>query len=163
MYKRNDMETGLDTILLIEDDEIDTELATRIIKAKAPSMRIITVGNGVEALQYLFPASGASAHLLNIKIVLLDLHMPGIDGFEVLKRMKTDMIARLIPVVVFTSSRELKDVETCYRYGANSYIVKPIAMEQFEDVVSNIVHYWSHHNESVKEYSIQQTQQEVDS
>lgn len=150
------METGIDTILLVEDDEIDAEHALKVIKTTAPSMKIVTAANGVEALKHLFPDSATTSHLLNLKIVLLDLHMPGIDGFEVLRRIKADTIAKLIPVVVFTSSREMKDVETCYRYGANSYIVKPISMEQYEDVVSNIIHYWSHYNETLKEYSTQQ-------
>lgn len=146
------MDEAMDTILLVEDDDIDTDLALKVIKTTAPSMKVVTAANGADALKYLFPVQASSLHVLNLKMVLLDLHMPGIDGVEVLRRMKSDTVARHVPVVVFTSSREMKDVETCYRYGANSYIVKPIAMEQYEEVVSNIIRYWIQMNETLKEY-----------
>ncbi|MEW5798560.1 MAG: response regulator [Bacteroidota bacterium] len=147
------MDEGIGTILLVEDDEIDTELALKVIKTTSPSMKVVTVSNGAEALKFLVPPAASLLHLLNLKMVLLDLHMPGIDGFEVLRRMKSDSVTKHIPVVVFTSSREMKDVETCYRDGANSYIVKPIAMERYEEAVANIIRYWTHFNETLKEYS----------
>lgn len=150
------MNSRTDTILIIDDDDSDMELALRIIRQSAPLMKIVTLTDGAAALDYLFPSDHHAAvlHLHDLKLVLLDLHMPGIDGFEVLKRIKADPVIRTIPVVIFTSSKEMKDVEYCYRYGANSYIVKPINMEEYEQAVASIINYWSLFNETVGEVNV---------
>jgi CheY-like chemotaxis protein len=75
-------------------------------------------------------------------LILLDLKMPGIDGFEVLRKIKgTDKLKR-IPVVILTSSKEEGDRALSYDIGANSYLLKPVSFEGFTDVVKKIDDYW---------------------
>ena len=77
-----------------------------------------------------------------IDLVLLDLNMHGLDGREVLREIKTDENLRIIPVVVFTTSSNPRDIQSCYRFGANSYHLKPIDLYEFEAVVQTIIEYW---------------------
>ena len=77
-----------------------------------------------------------------LKVVLLDLKLPKIDGLEVLRRIKSDERTKLIPVVVLTSSQEERDIVESYRLGVNSYMVKPVDFEQFMDCVSELGLYW---------------------
>ena len=144
------MYAGTYTILMVEDDPVDIQLAMRIMKEKVPALRVILAHSGSEALQMIYPDGDSPdpALLQNLNAILLDLHMPGIDGFEVLQRLKSRAETRSFPVVVLTSSREIKDIERSYKLGANSYVVKPIGMEDFERVVGEIVTYWLKTNET---------------
>jgi two-component system response regulator len=75
-------------------------------------------------------------------VVLLDIKLPLVDGIDVLRRVKADPHTRHIPVVMLTSSAQDRDLHACYELGANSYIVKPVDMEQFMAAVNNIGVYW---------------------
>jgi CheY-like chemotaxis protein len=128
-------------ILLAEDNEDDiimTERALRIGKVKNP---IHVVRDGEEALSYL-QKTGKYVDAVTPGIILLDLHMPKLDGFEVLSIIKKDDGLRSIPVVVLTTSDRDKDVEEAYRLGCNSYIVKPVAFESFITTIARINEYW---------------------
>ena len=131
-------------ILLVEDNPSDAELTLHTLKTYIRADRIELAVDGAEALDILFrkgayAARGADSYP---KVVLLDLKLPKIDGFEVLRRMKSDARTRHIPVVILTSSREDRDLQEAYRLGANSYIVKPVAFAQFSDAVRQIGLYW---------------------
>ncbi|TWG89416.1 two-component system response regulator [Luteimonas sp. J16] len=131
-------------ILLIEDNPDDAEL-TRIAFAQAGIDRqLVVVRDGAEALDYLFArgqyASRDTGELP--AIVLLDLNLPKLDGREVLQAIRGDARTRSLPVVVLTTSDEPFDVEATYALGVNSYIRKPVAFEQFVDVVKQIGLYW---------------------
>jgi two-component system response regulator len=76
------------------------------------------------------------------KIVLLDLKLPKVSGLEVLKEIKSNERMKMIPVVIVTSSREDPDIAEAYALGANSYVVKPVAFEQFVEAMSNLGLYW---------------------
>ena len=76
------------------------------------------------------------------KLVLLDLKLPKINGIEVLSTLKSDPETRGIPIVILTSSAHSKDIEECYRLGANSYIVKPIGFDDFSKIITHTVNYW---------------------
>jgi DNA-binding response OmpR family regulator len=76
-------------------------------------------------------------------LIILDLKMPKIDGIEVLKQIKENKISKHIPVIMLTSSKELKDVIESYGVGANSYVVKPVNIKDFEDAVRTIGFYWA--------------------
>ena len=131
-------------ILLVEDNSNDAELALRALKKNNLANNVMRVCDGKEALDYIF-ARGTykSGNRLNIpRLILLDLKLPKVDGLEVLKIIKADKVAKLIPVVVLTSSREENDMVESYRLGVNSYIVKPVDFDKFIDSVKDIGLYW---------------------
>ena len=76
------------------------------------------------------------------RFVILDLEMPGVNGLEVLRRMRGDQRTKDVPVVVLTSSSDRRDLRDCYRHGTNSYVVKPVGSAEFEGVVARLGQYW---------------------
>lgn len=106
--------------------------------------------DGAEALEFIF-CTGTYAHRNvnhDLKLVLLDLKLPKVDGLEVLKCVKSDPRTERIPVVVLTSSREERDIIESYQLGVNSYIVKPVDFEQFTEAVQQLGIYWLLLNQS---------------
>lgn len=131
-------------ILLVEDSPEDAELTLRALKKHNLANKILHAKDGVEALDFLF-ARGPHADqstLRMLRVVLLDLKLPRVDGIEVLRQMRSDPRTKLVPVVVLTSSREDPDIARCYALGVNSYIVKPVEFEEFIKVVSSLGLYW---------------------
>lgn len=131
-------------VLLVEDNPTDAELAMMALKGRVPENKLIWVKDGAEALDCLF-ATGAYANRKagnGLKVVLLDLRLPKVDGLEVLRRVKADERTKKIPVVVLTSSREERDVIASYDLGANSFISKPVIFDEFSRVVSELGRYW---------------------
>jgi two-component system response regulator len=124
-------------ILLVEDNAQDAELTLRALRRNNLANRVHWAKDGAEALEYVF---GGDRH--RPKLVLLDLKMPKVDGIEVLRRLKADAATASIPVVVMTSSDEERDVVESYRFGVNSYIVKPVEFEAFHETVAKIGMYW---------------------
>jgi CheY-like chemotaxis protein len=102
------------------------------------------VRDGTEALEYLFCTGAFANRLPNDppKIILLDLKLPKVNGLEVLERIKADARTCAIPVVVLTSSQEERDIVESYQLGVNSYIVKPVDFEQFNEAVRHMGLYW---------------------
>jgi two-component system response regulator len=130
-------------ILLVEDNEDDEALTVRALMKNNLSNEIVIVRDGVEALDFLF---GTGAHAGRggglPALVLLDLKLPKLDGFEVLKKMREDPRTRLLPVVILTSSKEQQDIVNGYGLGANSYVRKPVDFQQFVDSVRQLGLYW---------------------
>ena len=131
-------------ILLVEDNAMDVELILHAFNEARLKNTIQVTRNGKEALDYLF-GEGPYADRKRYPvpdIVLLDLKMPGIDGHEVLKRIKgADKLKRL-PVIVLTSSADEGDRAMSYDSGANSYLVKPVSFDAFLEVVKKVSEYW---------------------
>ncbi len=131
-------------ILLVDDNTMDVELTLDAFREAHFSNTIQVAKNGQEALDYLF-GNGQFAdrgkHPLP-DVVLLDLKMPKIDGFEVLRQVKTAPYIMRIPIIILTSSTEEGDRALGYDCGANSYLVKPISFEGFLAVVRNVGEYW---------------------
>jgi CheY-like chemotaxis protein len=134
----------LSHILLIDDNRMDVELTLDAFREATQTRTIHVAHNGQEAIAYLFGQGNyADRHVHPLpNLILLDLKMPGIDGFEVLRRLKTTPVLKRLPVIVLTSSREEGDRALSYDLGANSYLVKPVSFEGFLDVVRQVDAYW---------------------
>lgn len=131
-------------ILLVEDNPHDAKMILDTFSRQAISNRIQAISDGAEALDYLFGPEGclAKAEIHLPKLILLDLKLPKVSGLEILKHIKSDERTRHIPVVVFTSSDEVRDRTESYRRGANSYIVKPMQAAAFSRCVADLGAYW---------------------
>jgi CheY-like chemotaxis protein len=130
--------------LLVDDSRMDVELTLDAFKEARLSNRVEVAYGGQQALDYLLghgDFNNRDQYPLP-DLILLDLKMPGIDGFEVLKHLKKTPIIKRIPTVILTSSKEEGDRALSYDIGANSYLVKPVAFSGFIDVVQQIENYW---------------------
>jgi two-component system response regulator len=131
-------------ILLVEDSDADAEMTTRAIRKGNVVNRLVRVRDGVEALEFVFREGAYSQRSGgNPRLILLDLKMPRLGGIDVLRRLKADQTTKTIPVVVFTSSAEEKDVVESYQLGVNSYLVKPVDMTAFTSVITQTGLYWA--------------------
>jgi CheY-like chemotaxis protein len=131
-------------ILLVEDDLAHAEIVRRNLKDFRVANRIIHVENGQAALDYLFrrdayanPEASPRPHL-----ILLDLHLPKVDGLEVLRSIKEDADLKAIPTVVLTISSAESDMVKAYDGGAGSYLVKPVDFEKFTKLMDAFGYYW---------------------
>lgn len=127
-------------ILLVEDNADDELLTIRAFQHHKIANTIDVAHDGAEALEYLFGGIAAAKPIP--QLILLDLKLPKIDGLEVLKRIRSDPLTRLLPVVILTSSQEERDRIEGYKLGANSYIRKPVDFKEFSEVVKQIGMYW---------------------
>ncbi|MBI3596222.1 MAG: response regulator [Nitrospirae bacterium] len=131
-------------ILLVEDNPDDEALTVRALKKHHITSKIVVARDGAEALDYLF---GAGAHAGRDTsrmpvLIFLDLQLPGINGIEVLKRIRGNHRTKFIPVVILTGSAEDRHVAESYRVGVNSFIQKPAEFKAFAEAVWQIGHYW---------------------
>lgn len=140
-----DGENMSNTILLVEDNPMAVELIISAFNDKETDNSIHMVQSGEEAIDYLFGNNKYSAR--NIypipSIILLDLKMTGIDGFDVLKKIKNTPVLKRIPIIIFSSSKNNDDIKKCFDLGANSYIRKPISFEDLIDTIESINTYWN--------------------
>jgi two-component system response regulator len=139
-------------ILLVEDNPDDIKLTQRAFnKSKIEEKINIEVArNGDEALDFLF---GEGAYIYrNTRnmpaLILLDLNLPRINGFQILERIRADKRTKLIPVIILTSSKEEEDIKKAYALGANSYIHKPVDFKKFSNAAQQLGLYWVGLNES---------------
>lgn len=134
-------------ILLVEDNPDDEELTVMALKAAGLHNEILVARDGVEALEYLLGSERRPA-LESPALVILDLKLPKMNGFQVLQRARTEERLRRLPVVVLTSSDTDEDVVRSYDLGANSYVRKPVAFAAFATAVKQVGAYWLLLNES---------------
>lgn len=131
-------------ILLVEDNKMDIALTLDAFRENHLVNSIHVARNGEEALDYLF-GKGRFSNRKKFplpEIILLDLKMPKVDGFEVLKKVKTAPGLKRIPIIILTSSKDEGDRILGYDYGANSYLVKPVTFEGFIEVLKEVTDYW---------------------
>lgn len=132
-------------MLLVEDSSSDRELTMlALTQGRDFPHRVHTAQDGVEALDVLFcrgDHAGRDADDLP-RVVLLDVNMPLLNGLEVLREIKADVKLRTVPVVMLTSSAEERDLATSYALGANSYVVKPVDIDEFFATVHEVGRYW---------------------
>jgi two-component system response regulator len=131
-------------ILLVEDNPRDAEMTLRSLRKHNFANQVHWVKDGAEALDFMFRGGAYAARGPNhgLKLVLLDIKMPKVDGIEVLRRLKADERTRMTPVVIMTSSNEERDVVESYRLGVNSYVVKPVQFEELMNTVAGLGLYW---------------------
>jgi two-component system response regulator len=132
------------TILLVEDNADDEALTLRALNKNNLLNEVVVARDGAEALDYLFAEGqyeGRDASQLPA-MVLLDIQLPKIDGFGVLKRVRSEERTRYLPVVILTSSAEQEDILSGYGLGANSYIRKPVDFDEFIETVGQLGPYW---------------------
>ncbi len=131
-------------ILLVEDNPDDEALTLRALNKNNIKNKIVVARDGVEALDYLFGTGMYAGRDTSVEpeLILLDLKLPKVDGFEVLKKLRADERTKLLPVVILTSSKEQQDVVNGYGLGANSYVRKPVDFQDFVDAVLQLGLYW---------------------
>jgi two-component system, chemotaxis family, response regulator Rcp1 len=130
-------------ILLIEDSRADAKIIERALREGAVSHRLTVIPDGKHALDYLFRLrDDAAATDREPDLILLDLNLPGMDGCQVLTRIKSDPFLRMIPVVVLTTSDREEDIFQTYQAGANTYISKPHEYPRYRELVATLEHYW---------------------
>lgn len=139
-------------ILLVEDDPRDEALTLRALRRCNIANEVVVARDGIEALDYLFATGKYSGRNTGVmpQFILLDLKLPGMDGLQVLKRIRTSPRTKRIPVVVFTSSRKEEVLLKSYDLGANSFVRKPVDLEQFMEAVRQLGLYWLILNQVVK-------------
>lgn len=138
----------LKTILLVEDNPQDVELTIEALMESNLANNVVSVNNGMQALDYLL-CSGRFENRTggNPAVILLDIKMPLMDGIETLEAIRKNEKFCRIPVVMLTSSREDPDLKKCYDLGANAYVVKPVDFSVFMEVVKQIGIFWAVLNE----------------
>ena len=123
-------------ILLVDDNDDDVEASMRAFRRTNLRNPIVRAATGGEALAMLRDGKVSPG------LILLDLNMPGLDGRRVLAILKGDSELRRIPVVVLTTSSDERDVEECYRLGANTYIQKPVDLDGLFAAIQRLKDYW---------------------
>ena len=127
-------------ILIVEDDPVDQEMIVLAFKRAVSQCPLVTVANGKEALQYLTAQAGRDSHLP--AVIILDLNMPEMNGFEFLRRLKAQPALAAIPVIVLTTSQFDRDLTQSYTLGASSCLTKPGNFEQLVKLVAEIDLHW---------------------
>jgi CheY-like chemotaxis protein len=131
-------------ILVVEDSPTDYEATLRALRKAGLANPIVRCTDGDDALDFLNRrgAYADPACAPRPSVVLLDLNLPGTDGREVLAEMKNEEQLKMIPVVVLTTSSDERDIEKCYRAGANSYMKKPVDLAGFIGAIQRLKDYW---------------------
>jgi hypothetical protein len=141
------MNNGQNPILIVENRLADLDLAKRVFGRRRLFNPIQEARDGEEAIAYIDRwEAGETPPVL----ILLDLGLPKIGGLEVLRKFKSHPKVSAIPIVVFTTSAEDRDVQEAYRLGCNSYIVKPVEFSKFMEVASQVETYWCGVNTSLR-------------
>jgi two-component system response regulator len=137
-------------ILLVEDNPDDEELTKRALRQAKVANDLVVARDGAEALEFVFGTGQYAGRDVSKMpaLILLDLKLPKLNGLDVLQRLRADERTRLIPTVVLTSSSEDEDMLKSYRYGANSYVRKPVEFGAFASAVSQLGVYWMLINQS---------------
>jgi CheY-like chemotaxis protein len=133
-----------DSLLVVEDSNEDFKVLQRLMRRMAVQNPIYRCSSGDEVFDFLHQEGSYQNSDLAPRpcVILLDLNLPGIDGRDVLERLKQDSSFKEIPIVVFTTSSNPKDVKFCYEKGANGYLIKPMDAQELRKTVQAFVDYW---------------------
>ncbi|WP_182530117.1 response regulator [Dokdonella fugitiva] len=142
------MTPGSRPILVVEDDTLDAEMIEEALLEVGAERPVERVEDGAEAVDFLFRRNRYAGRSDDLPIlVLLDIKMPRMDGFEVLRVIRESDSTRQVPVVILTSSSEDQDIAECRTLGANAYVVKPSDARGFADTVRTVGEFWTKLNE----------------
>ncbi len=127
------------TILLVEDDLGHARLIEKNLRRSNITNEVVTVGDGQQALDYLFgDGEYVESEHASPLLVLLDLNLPVLDGYQVLQRMKADERTKRIPVIILTTTDDAREVSRCYELGCNVYMTKPVDYTQFSEAIRKL-------------------------
>jgi CheY-like chemotaxis protein len=126
------------TILLVEDDPGHARLIEKNLRRASLTNEIVMASDGQAAMDYLFGEGKPGGAQRPSLLVLLDLNLPVLDGYQVLQRMKTDERTKRIPVVILTTTDDAREVARCYELGCNVYVTKPVEYEQFSEAIRKL-------------------------
>jgi len=135
------MRTRGPDILLIEDDEGDIDLILEVMKDIRKGLSITVVRDGSEAMDLLRSLDDTMLPVLP-RLIMVDLNVPRVDGRELIRLLKSDERLRIIPIIVFTTSDDPRDVQLTYDLGANCYITKPSGVEIFSSTMDCLIRFW---------------------
>ena len=132
------------SILIVEDSDGDFEMIMWALKKLSIAIPVFRCVDGDDALDYLYGRGAYTdpQQAPRPAIILLDLNLTTMDGQEVLEQIKNDDTLKVIPVIVWTASSDPKDIEICFKNGANSYVLKPMNLEKLLQAVELLNEYW---------------------
>jgi CheY-like chemotaxis protein len=134
-------------VLLVEDDRDDVEIALRAIRRENLDVRVSVARDGGEALEMLgVEADAGDVSQVAPRVIFLDLKMPRVDGWEVLRRLREHPATHKLPVVIMSWSDQMRDVDRCYELGANSFLVKRFDPARPGAYFAEAVRYWARLN-----------------
>jgi chemotaxis family two-component system response regulator Rcp1 len=128
-------------ILSVEDNAGDARLIAELFKSSGLAANLVFVKDGAQALDYVFKR-GTYTEAIRPDLILLDLNLPKVSGHQVLAKIKGDTDLKNIPILILTTSNSQRDVCSSYDLYANSFITKPVDLDQFDQVAKNIASFW---------------------
>jgi CheY-like chemotaxis protein len=129
------------SVVLIEDSDDHAELVRRALKLSSQRHELVRFEDGEQALSYLVSAPEAGSNLAKCAVILLDLSLPGVSGLEVLQALR-GLDRTVCPVVVLTTSAGGEDIAAAYANGAKAYVVKPVDLKSFRELVQDLTNFW---------------------
>lgn len=131
-------------LLVAEDSDEDFAVFQRFMRRFNVQNPIYRCSDGDEVLDYLYQEGEYESEIdaPRPSVILLDLNLPGLDGRELLKKIKQDESFKKIPIIVFTTSSNPDDVELCYQRGANGYLIKPVGTPELQKTIYSFVNFW---------------------
>lgn len=132
------MGLSLNTILLIEDDEGHARLIEKNLKRVSIQVDVMHINNGDRALAFVQRKGEFAERDLLALVIILDLNLPGLDGYQILSKIKNNTATKHIPVIVLTSTDDNLEIERCYTLGCNAYIIKPTDYEIFSTTIQHL-------------------------
>ena len=145
-------------ILLVDDNGADVKLALHALEVHVEREKIAVARDGQEALDLvLSDGKENSVAIGTLKLILLDLKLPKVDGFEVLRELKGRDKTRYIPIVILSSSNQERDLRDSYDLGANSYLQKPVDFDHYQKLVEALAEYWLTANSAYRPVPVEST------
>ncbi|HET7480924.1 MAG TPA: response regulator [Rubrobacteraceae bacterium] len=137
-----------DFILLADDNTRSADLFVKVLRMRDIGTGVVLARDGAETLDYLFGEGEHAGRDTSVmpRLVILDLNMPGMDGLEVLTRLRADERTALLPIIIFSASGTTRDMAQAYRMGANAYVDK-VSSTTFPEAVWHMVYFWLNVNQ----------------